>query len=233
MQLYGQYCPVARAAEILADRWTLLIVRELLADVDHFNELERGLPGISRSLLSDRLRLLVETGVAQRRAAERGRKVEYRLTPAGRDLQRVIDTLGDWGAQWAFGDPRPTELEPIVLLWWMRRRVCHNKINQRRVIQFDFHGLQRSYWLLIDPSEASVCLQHPGFDIDVIVRADIAQFYRVWLGRSTLAHAIGNGHVLLEGAPSVLRAFPGWLQLSPMAGRVSTVVERQQAPAQV
>ena len=102
--------------------------------------------------------------------------------PAGRDLQRVIDTLGDWGAQWAFGDPRPTELDPIVLLWWMRRRVCHNKINQRRVIQFDFHGLQRSYWLLIDPAEASVCLQHPGFDIDVVIRSPHPHGRGAWVG---------------------------------------------------
>jgi DNA-binding HxlR family transcriptional regulator len=231
MQLYGQYCPVARAAEILADRWTLLIVRELLADVDHFNELERGLPGISRSLLSGRLRLLVDTGVVERRAAERGRRVEYGLTAAGRDLQRVVDTLGDWGAQWAFGEPRPTELDPIILLWWMRRRVCHERVQRRRVIQFDFRGLPRSYWLLIDPKEASVCLQHPGFDIDVIVRADIAHFYLVWLGRSTLAHTIAAGHLLIEGAPSAVRAFQGRFQFSPMAERVRAATKRQQVSA--
>src|SRR5829696_8957605 len=133
MHLYGQYCPV-----VLADRWTLLIVRELLADVDHFNELERGLPGISRSLLAERLRLLVDTGVADRRAAERGRRVEYRLTAAGRDLKRVIDVLGDWGAHWAFGEPRTDELDPIVLLWWMRRRVCFDRISRRRVFSSIF-----------------------------------------------------------------------------------------------
>lgn len=183
MHLYGQYCPVARAAEILADRWTLLIVRELLADVDHFNELERGLPGISRSLLAERLRLLVDTGVADRRAAERGRRVEYRLTAAGRDLKRVIDVLGDWGAHWAFGEPRTDELDPIVLLWWMRRRVCFDRISRRRVLQFDFQGLPGSYWLVLEPANASVCLQHPGFGIDLFIRAEIAAFYRLWLGR--------------------------------------------------
>ena len=98
MHLYGQYCPVARAAEILADRWTVLIVRELLADVIHFNELERGLPHISRSLLAERLRRLERAGVLERRAAPRGKPTEYRLTSAGRELQRVIDDLGEWGA---------------------------------------------------------------------------------------------------------------------------------------
>ncbi len=122
MHPYGQYCPVARAAELLADRWTVLIVRELLADVTHFNELERGLPHISRSLLAERLRRLECAGVLERRAAPRGKPTEYRLTSAGRELQRVIDDLGEWGARWAFGDPRPNELDPVILLWWMRRQ---------------------------------------------------------------------------------------------------------------
>jgi DNA-binding HxlR family transcriptional regulator len=107
---YGQYCPVARAAEILADRWTVLIVRELLADITHFNDLERGLPGVPRSLLAERLQRLVQAGVLERHATSRGRSVDYRLTEAGRELQQLIDMLGAWGARWAFGDPRPDEL---------------------------------------------------------------------------------------------------------------------------
>jgi DNA-binding HxlR family transcriptional regulator len=107
MHRYGQYCPVARAAEVLADRWTVLIVRELLADINHFNELERGLPHMSRALLAERLRRLEHSGVLERRALSRGKHTEYRLTPAGRELQRLIDLLGEWGARWAFGDPRP------------------------------------------------------------------------------------------------------------------------------
>src|SRR3954471_24081215 len=105
MYRYGQYCPVARAAEILADRWTVLIVRELLANVSHFNELERGLPHMSRTLLAGRLRRLQQAGVLERRGGSRGKQTEYRLTSAGRDLQPIIDQLGGWGARWAFGDP--------------------------------------------------------------------------------------------------------------------------------
>jgi DNA-binding HxlR family transcriptional regulator len=159
MHLYGQYCPVARAAEILADRWTVLIVRELLADVNHFNELERGLPHMSRTLLAERLRRLERAGVLERRGASRGKPTEYRLTAAGRELQPVIDLFGEWGARWAFGSPRPSELDPVILLWWMRRRVTLNHFSNRRVvIQFDFRGTpQQSYWLLINRclSEAS------------------------------------------------------------------------------
>src|SRR2546421_81909 len=234
MHLYGQYCPVARAAEILADRWTVLIVRELLADINQFNELERGLPHISRTLLTERLRRLEQTGVVERRAAARGKPVEYRLTVAGRELQRVIDVFGEWGARWAFGEPRRTELDPIILLWWMRRRVNADAIPRRRiVIEFDFRGVPRqNYWLLIEPDDVSVCLKNPGYDIDVLVTADIMVFYRVWLGRSTLAEAMRRNQVRLDGAPADLRAFPRWFSWSPMADTVhAAMADRHVAAA--
>jgi DNA-binding HxlR family transcriptional regulator len=222
MHLYGQYCPVARAAEILADRWTVLIVRELLADVNHFNELERGLPHMSRTLLAERLRRLEQTGVLERRGGSRGKRTHYRLTQAGRELQPMIDLFGEWGARWAFGTPRPSELDPIILLWWMRRRVALDHIPRRRVvIQFDFRGApQRSYWLLIDRRDASVCLKHPGFEVDVILSADIATFYQVWLGRLSLVEAVRKGYIRLDGAPADIRALPTWLTWSPMAETV-------------
>jgi DNA-binding HxlR family transcriptional regulator len=222
MHLYGQYCPVARAAEILADRWTLLIIRELLADIKHFNELERGLPRMSRMLLVERLRRLERTGVLERRGASRGKPTEYRLTAAGRELQRVIDNLGEWGARWAFGQPRPSELDPIVLLWWMRRRVALENIPRRRVlIEFHFRRIQKQYyWLLIEPTDISVCLKHPGFDIDLTVTADILAFYRVWLGHASLSDALRRNQVRLDGVPADVRAFPQWFTWSPMAETV-------------
>jgi hypothetical protein len=116
-------------------------------------------------------------------------------------------------------DPRPDELDPIVLLWWMRRRVDFERIPRRRVVlQFEFRGAtERTYWLLIEPSDASVCLKNPGFEIDLIVSADIWAFYRVWLGRSTLAEALRREQVQLDGAPADVRSFPHWFSLSPMA----------------
>jgi DNA-binding HxlR family transcriptional regulator len=222
MHLYGQYCPVARAAEIFADRWTVLIVRELLADVNHFNELERGLPHISRTLLAERLRRLEQVGVLERRGGSRGKPTEYRLTPAGRELQPIIDQFGEWGARWAFGPPRESELDPIILLWWMRRRVMLDHIPRRRVVvQFDFRGApQPSYWLLIDRRDVSVCLKHPGFEVDVILTAHLMMFYQVWLGRVPLVEAIRKSHVRLEGAPADVRSFGHWFSWSPMADTV-------------
>jgi DNA-binding HxlR family transcriptional regulator len=233
MYLYGQYCPVARASEILADRWTPLIVRELLAGLRHFNELGRGLPGISRELLVERLRRLERMGVVERHVGEESRAVEYTLTRAGRELQRVIDVLGGWGARWAFGDPRPAELDPIVLLWWMRRRVHRHRLPARRVvIEFEFHGRRIGcFWLVLERSDVSVCLQHPKFDVDLRVSADIEAFYRVWLGRTTLPEAMRAGLVRLDGMPDAVRAFPRWFAWSPMTDAVRGALARRAAPA--
>lgn len=234
MRNYGQYCPVARAAEILADRWTVLIIRELLADITRFNDLERGLPGVSRSLLAERLRRLVDVGVLERQVASRGMSVEYRLTTAGQDLQQLIDILGSWGARWAFGDPRPNELDPIILLWWMRRRVNLDRIPRPRiVIEFEFPGDPPKcyYWLVIEPTGASVCLQNPNFDVDVLVTADLAAFYRLWLGRTTFAAAVRQGEVRLDGTPADIRSFPHWFTWSPMADTVRAALRPTESQA--
>jgi DNA-binding HxlR family transcriptional regulator len=192
MRSYGQYCPVAKAAELLADRWTVLIVRDLLLGVSHFNDLGRGLPGISRALLAQRLRRLERAGVVERRVTGNGRATEYRLTPAGRELQRLVDVLTEWGARWAFGDPDPADLDPVLLLWWMRGRVHRDRLPpQQVVVQFDFRGARtRTLWLLLDRRDVSVCRQHPGFEVDLLVTAEIAALFRVWLGRDTLAEAM-------------------------------------------
>ena len=230
MYEYGQYCPVARATEILADRWTPLIIRELLAGIRHFNDLDRGLPGISRALLVDRLRRLERTKLLERRTSADGRVTEYHLTAAGRQLQSVIDVLGRWGARWAFGDPRETELDPIVLLWWMKRRVYRTRLPAHRVvIEFDFRGRHvGTYWLVLERADVSVCLQHPKFEVDLQVRADIAEFYRVWLGRIPLAAALADGSVRLQGAPVFVRGLAQWFAWSPMAPAVREAAQRRE-----
>ena len=152
MYSYGQYCPVSKAAEILGDRWTLLIVRDLIClQARHFNDLVRGLPGISRSLLAQRLQRLERMGIIERHAGGKGRATEYHLTVAGQELQPVIEALLEWGAQWAFGEPDQAEMDPVLLLWWMRRGTYLDRLPpQRVVLQFDFHGARTgSYSLLL------------------------------------------------------------------------------------
>ena len=219
---YRQYCPVARAAEILAERWTPLIARELLGGASRFNQIERGLPGISRSLLSARLQALEDAGVVQRVTGDRPHATEYRLTAAGFDLAGVLDRLGAWGSRWAFGEPRPDELDPLLLLWKMRRRIHLDRLPPGRVVvEFEFTARRRTrLWLVLKREEASVCVQPPGFDPDLAVRADLAVFYQVWLGRIPLASAVRGGHVEIDGAPALVRQFPTWLKWSPMAEHV-------------
>jgi DNA-binding HxlR family transcriptional regulator len=219
MTKYGQYCPVARSVEILGDRWTLLIVRDLLDGKDRFNDLERGLPGIPRAVLADRLRRLQRAGLLDRQVEANGRKTRYRLTQAGKELDQVVDALTRWGARWAFGEPDTSELDPILLLWWMRDRVYLERLPRRRVVvEFAFRGPRRyTYWLVLQPTDVSICLTHPGFEVDVQVITELAALYKVWLGRMTYTEALREGQVDVNASPSLARSFPRWFAWSSIA----------------
>jgi DNA-binding HxlR family transcriptional regulator len=219
MQKYRQYCPVARASEILADRWTPLILRELLAGSHRFNDIERGLPGISRSLLSSRLRDLEDAGVVERLPDARAKVRAYHLSRAGRELKEVVEALGSWGVRWAFGEPVPAELDAGLLSWKIHQRInCELLPERRTVVEFDFTGPRgRRVWLLLEPREVSVCVTPPGFESDLVVRADLAFFYRVWLGQVEYDTAIRCGALVVEGMPALARQLPRWFMWSPMA----------------
>jgi DNA-binding HxlR family transcriptional regulator len=219
MQKYEQYCPVARASAILAERWTLLIVRELIAGSHRFNEIERGLPGISRSLLASRLRQLEDAGVVVRLTHPASSLPEYHLTDAGRELTGVIEALGRWGVRWAFGDPRPEELDGGLLVWKIHQRIQRELLPDRRtVVEFDFTGPRgRRVWLLLDRREVSVCVTPPGFDADLVVHVDLAFFHRVWLGQIEYGSALKCGALTVDGAAGLAAQLPRWLMWSPMA----------------
>lgn len=212
MWKYGQYCPLAHALEILGDRWTLLIVRDLTKGITHFNDLERGLPGISRGLLSRRLQQLEGAGVIEKRSHSGRKSTEYVLTAAGQDLGLTLQDLWTWGMQWAFPEPSPDELNSPLLMWRMHKEVNTAFLPDTRVVvRFDFSGVERSrYWLVLTPSDVSLCLTDPGFDIDVIVSADLKAFFQVWAGRMRYSEAVKQGHVLIDGTPNLIRNFPKW-----------------------
>jgi len=216
MRPYAQYCPVVRAVELLGDRWTLLIVRDMVVGggAARFNELARGLPGLSRALLSRRLRQLHNAGLVEH--TEDG----YALTRAGEDLRPLVFGLADWGARYAFGDPRPEELDPELLMWWMHGRIDTGDIHKRAVIQVEIADLRRKYWLVLEPGEASVCYTDPGFDIDAVLAADLPTLYRMWLGEIELLDAVRAGTIDLTGARWIIRGLPSWLRLSPIAENV-------------
>jgi DNA-binding HxlR family transcriptional regulator len=223
MSKYGQYCPVARTLEILGDRWTLLIIRDMITGrgTGHFNDLERGLPGISRALLASRLRQLQRAGVIEKRLIGSGRaSTVYHLTPAGLALSPVIMALWEWGETWAFGDPTEEELNPVLLMWWLRSRVDIERLPDRRIVaQFDFRGAAKgSFWLVMAPQDVTLCLVDPGYAIDLLVAADLAAFFKVWGRRLTYADALRSGALTIAGVPRLTRAFPRWFGWNTMAG---------------
>ena len=223
MSKYGQYCPVAQALELLGDRWTLLIIRDMLTGTRHFNDLERGLPGLSRGLLAKRLRQMQEAGIIEKRRNNSGRKTtEYHLTQSGHELQDVIASLLVWGTHWAFGDPSPEQLDPLLLMWWMHNRVQVECLPEERVVaQFDFRGASvKTYWLVLARQDVTLCLTDPGYVINVLVTADLATFFKLWLGRIEYHEAIAQYDVRVEGIPRHVRAFPDWFAWSPAAPAV-------------
>lgn len=230
MQTYGQFCPVAVAAEVFAHRWTPLILRELLAGSSHFNEIRRGLPLIPRTTLTGRLRALERAGVVTTEEVGSGRPKAYRLTPSGRGLGPVLQKLGEWGQQSTMRF-EPGNLDPELLMWNIRRRIDVTRLTQRVLtLRFEFSGIPlgyrrtRVFWLLIDGSEVDLCVKDPGLDIDLYINADIGAFARVWLGSETMSHAIRDQRIRLTGARALVNAFPSCLLLSHFAAHGSAGV---------
>ena len=215
--VYGQFCPVAVACETFAERWTPLILRELVLGSRRFNEIHRGVPRMSRTLLAQRLRELTAAGVVEASGAD------YRLTPSGEELGEVVVRLGEWGQRW--GKPvRRDRLDPGVLMWDMRRRIAVDRLPAQRVVaRFDFKGVpaasrrSSTFWLLLERPEADLCVSDPGFEVDLFVGADLAAFARVWLGEVPIREAMRGGAVRLSGAAEAVRGFPSWLLLSTLA----------------
>ncbi len=216
MESYGQYCPISRSAEVLGDRWTILIIRDLLTGTTRFNELIRGNPGLSRALLSRRLRQLQATGVVEQ--LDDG---TYALTRAGRDLEPVVFGLATWGARWTFGEPETNELDPDLLLWWLHRQMDTTKLpGPRFTVHVPFTDHPRRYWIVVE-QDASVCLADPGFDVDVTLRASRASLYRTYLGHISLADAQRAGSVELDGSRTAVKAFFDAFCQSPVAAIVA------------
>jgi DNA-binding HxlR family transcriptional regulator len=224
MKGYGQFCPIAVACETFAERWTPLILRELLVGTRRFNEIRQGIPRISRTLLGQRLRELEAAGVVESRPLARGRGREYRPTPAAEELRAVLDGLGAWGQRWSTTQFDLENLDLTMLMWDMHRRIDLPRLPARRtVVRFEFRAFPprcrplRTCWLVLEREGADVCLKDPGFDVDLVVTADARAMARVWAGAITFAQAVRSGDVRVEGPRELVRAFPSWLLLSHFA----------------
>ncbi|WP_243369830.1 winged helix-turn-helix transcriptional regulator [Microvirga solisilvae] len=208
MSSYGQFCSVARAHEVIGGRWTLLIVRELLCGSRRFNDIRRGLPRISRTMLSERLQELARAGAVTR--IEGGQGPEYELTEAGRELMSLVSALGTWGQRWL---PRHSEAEDLdlePLLMDMRRRVRHAALpKDPLVLRFEIEGYRQPHFLLLKVAETALCTQNPGFPEPICVRARLSALAAWWRGDMGFSEAQRSG-MRLEGPKDLVRAFPGW-----------------------
>ncbi|MFC6688457.1 winged helix-turn-helix transcriptional regulator [Jhaorihella thermophila] len=218
---YKQFCPVAMAAEILCSRWTMVLLRELLAGSTRFNDLRRGVPKMSPSLLSRRLKQLEEAGILRRiEAADRPGAPEYHLTEAGRDLRPVVEAMGIWGQRWVESEPSLKNLDPSLLMWDMRRNMNPSPLPDRRVVvEFDFADQPRSkraWWLVIEPEGAvDLCWSHPGFDVDLYVSTDLRTMTAIWMGLTTPRREADR--IRFDGDRGIARTMQDWLGLSPFA----------------
>jgi DNA-binding HxlR family transcriptional regulator len=216
MSAYGQYCPISRCAELLGDRWTIHIVRDLLTGSSRFNELIRGNPGLSRALLSRRLRHLRAAGVVELKGDG-----SYVLTESGRALEPVVFGLAAWGARWTFGEPRPEELDPDILLWWLHRRIDPAHLPKPRfTVYVTFNDHHNRYWIVVE-QEPSLCLVDPGFDVDVTLSTDLRSLYRTYLGHQSLTAAQHSGQLEASGSRAAVRAFFAAFHQSPVADLVA------------
>jgi DNA-binding HxlR family transcriptional regulator len=228
-QGYGQFCPIAVAAEVLCERWVPLVLRELMYGSRRFNDIARGVPLMSRGLLATRLRQLARAGIVQHAGAAPGRGGAYRLTAAGEALRPIVEQMGLWAQHWSTRGLLDQDLDDALLVWGLRRSLkLPGDLRQRVVLRFDFLGLprgarvaRRSWWLLVQSGEVEICLKDPGFDTDVLVTADLRSFTEVVLGERSLQAAQREGRVKLQGDPKLVRALPAWL---PLNGELKTTL---------
>ncbi len=211
---YGDYCPIAKASEILAERWTPLIIRNLHLDCHTFSEIHEGIPRMSRTLLAQRLRSLERAGVVTSRANHSRRGRRYDLTSAGRELAQVCLELGVWGARWL--DLAPEDYDPGVVLWAWKKQLARDRLPERRVVaRFDITDRPKQrFWLLVDRARVELCMKDLGFEVDLVITTDSVTLTRVHSGRLSLREAQRAGAWKMEGARSLIRSFPTWGGLS-------------------
>jgi DNA-binding HxlR family transcriptional regulator len=220
---YKQFCPVAMAAEILCTRWTVVLLRELIAGSSRFNDLRRGVPRMSPALLSQRLKELEAAGILCRKpAAGEPGVLDYHLTAAGRELEPIVTAFGVWGQRWIETELSLQHLDVSLLMWDMRRNLDPTPMPKRRsVIQFHYPELtpaQRSWWLLVDPgSGVDLCSIDPGFDVDLYVATDLRTMTAIWMGVDSVRAALRAERMTLTGDRALAADMQAWLGLSPFA----------------
>lgn len=221
VSLFGQFCPIALASEVLAQKWMLLVLRELNAGASRFNEIRRGIPRVSPTLLKQRLDQLEHADIVERRSIGSSGPDEYVLTEAGRELREVLAAIGTWGQRWA-REIDEDDLDPGWLVWSMHRRIDTAVMPQgRTVIEILFSDApanHRLFWLVCQHPDVDVCVKPPGYGVDIRVTTDTRCLAEIWRGIRPLRQAIAEGDMQVEAPTALARDFPDWLMLSIFAG---------------
>jgi len=220
MKGFGQFCPVAKATEVLGEKWTPLIIRELITDDQSFNDLRKGVPLISPSLLSARLKSLEHCGVIERNKTDKG--VNYSLTEAGEELTPVIEQLGVWGQRWARSDMSKKDLDPSLLMWDAHRRIDTAYFpEERSVLRFefvDYPSKLRLWWLVIADGEVDICLKDPGHEVTLYIQSTLKTMTQIWMGDMSVAKARRDKLLHLQGDAAIKKTMASWIGCSVFAG---------------
>lgn len=223
---YGQFCPVSMASEILCTRWTLLVLREFLCGTTRFNDLRRGVPKMSPSLLSKRLKELQAAGIIIARTDAKG-VATYHLTDAGEELRAVVMAVGGWGQRWIESGLSLRNLDPSLLMWDMRRHLDPRPLPPHRcTIQFLYPELpivHQNWWLVVTAGQVDLCSFDPGFEVDLLIQGSLRCMTAVWMGLTDVVHEVDAGRLRVDGDPAIARAMQVWLGLSPFAKEVRRV----------
>ena len=226
MNSYGQFCPLAQATQLLCERWTLIVVRELIAGSTRFNEIKKGVPTMSPTLLSARLKQLVEAKVVDQSGSKGN--YTYTLTSAGLELRPVVELLGAWGHRWARSDLNKGDLDAGLLMWDMRRTVDPAVFPKRRiVVQFEYPDAPkggRNWWLVSEDGEIDLCLSNPGHEVDIVIKCSLKTMSGIWICEQQFGDAVKKGDIKILGDAKLASKLQDWLRSSPLS-RLGTIDE--------
>jgi len=220
---YGQFCPIAKATELLGEKWTFLILRELLMGSRRFNEIQRGLSFISPALLTRRLKSLEDTGLLIRRKINGQRGYEYFPTEPTQELLPILLDLGDWGLRWAKDYLTDEDYDVDFLMMCMRRSIQADKLpGGEAVLKFKFLDIEDNpdWWIVVDGPEIDICIKDPGKDVDVYFTTSVNTMSHVWLGDKNYKEAIKNEELLVVGPKALTRNITSWLNCSPFSEEI-------------
>lgn len=220
---YNQFCPIAKAMEVVGEKWTLLIVRELLMGASRFSEMQRGLPTLSPALLTKRLTDMEQSGLVVRKRITGQRGYEYFPTNACKELMPVIEAIGGWGMQWAREQMTESDFDPGLLMLYLERSINPDKlIGNETIIRFDFSDVQDHphWWIVVDGQKVSVCVTDPGKEVDIYFNVCVRVMCEIWMGELSYKRAMNDGKLQLIGPKALIRNINDWLVPSVFAGNL-------------